>query len=65
MSGEHNPGAQVIDASPLVANSLVGQIAIVTGGSRGIGFAISKGLASLGSQVLIVGQNQANVNDHV
>ena len=65
MSGEHNPGAQVIDASPLVANSLVGQIAIVTGGSRGIGFAISKGLASLGSQVLIVGQNQANVNDAV
>jgi 3-oxoacyl-[acyl-carrier protein] reductase len=65
MSGEHNPGAQVIDASPLVANSLVGQIAIVTGGSRGIGFAISKGLVSLGSQVLIVGQNQVNVNDAV
>jgi 3-oxoacyl-[acyl-carrier protein] reductase len=65
MSGEHNPGAQVIDASPLVTNSLVGQIAIVTGGSRGIGFAISKGLASLGSQVLIVGQNQANVNNAV
>ena len=46
MSGEHNPGAQIIDDSPLVPNSLVGQTAIVTGGSRGIGFAISKGLAS-------------------
>ena len=65
MSGEHNPGAQIIDDSPLVPNSLDGQTAIVTGGSRGIGFAISKGLASLGSKVLILGQNQTNVNNAV
>jgi len=65
MSGEHNPGAQIIDDSPLVPNSLVGQTAIVTGGSRGIGFAISKGLASLGSRVFIIGQNQTNVNNAV
>ena len=65
MSGEHNPGAQVIDNSALVPNSLVGQTAIVTGGARGIGFAISKGLASLGSKVLIVGQNQVNINNAV
>jgi 3-oxoacyl-[acyl-carrier protein] reductase len=65
MSGEHNPGAQIIDDSPLVPNSLDGQTAIVTGGSRGIGFAISKGLASLGSKVLIIGQNQTNVNNAV
>lgn len=65
MSGEHNPGAQVIDDSPLVPNSLVGQTAIVTGGSRGIGYAISKGLASLGSQVFIIGQNRDNVNNAV
>ena len=65
MSGEHNPGAQVVDDSPLVANSLAGQTAIVTGGSRGIGYAISKGLANLGSQVLIIGQNQLRVSNAV
>ena len=65
MSGEHNPGAQVVDDSPLVANSLAGQTAIVTGGSRGIGYAISKGLVNLGSQVLIIGQNQSNVSNAV
>ena len=65
MSGEHNPGAQVVDDSPLVANSLAGQTAIVTGGSRGIGYAISKGLANLGSQVLIIGQNQLSVSNAV
>lgn len=65
MSGEHNPGAQVVDDSPLVANSLAGQTAIVTGGSRGIGYAISKGLVNLGSQVLIIGQNQSSVSNAV
>lgn len=65
MSGEHNPGAQVVDDSPLVANSLAGQTAIVTGGSRGIGYAISKGLVNLGSQVLIIGQNQLSVSNAV
>lgn len=65
MSGEHNPGAQVIDDSPLIPNSLAGQTAIVTGGSRGIGFAISKGLATLGSEVLIIGQNKANVDNAI
>ncbi len=62
MSGEHNPGAIAVDNAPLVSNSLAGQTAIVTGGSRGIGFAVSKGLANLGAQVIIVGQNQENID---
>jgi NAD(P)-dependent dehydrogenase (short-subunit alcohol dehydrogenase family) len=61
MSGEHNPGATVVDNAPLVAGSLTNQVAVVTGGSRGIGFAASLGLAKLGAHVVIIGQNAANV----
>jgi len=62
MSGEHNPGATVVDNAPLVAGSLTNQVAVVTGGSRGIGFAAALGLAKLGANVLIIGQNAANVS---
>jgi NAD(P)-dependent dehydrogenase (short-subunit alcohol dehydrogenase family) len=62
MSGEHNPGARVVDNAPLVDGSLTNQVAVVTGGSRGIGFAAALGLAKLGAKVLIIGQNAANVS---
>ena len=62
MSGEHNPGATVVDDSPLRVGSLTNQVAVVTGGSRGIGFAAALGLAKLGANVLIIGQNSANVS---
>ena len=62
MSGEHNPGAMVVDDAPLLAGSLTNQVAVVTGGSRGIGFAAAFGLAKLGANVLIVGQNAVNVS---
>ena len=62
MSGEHNPGASVVDAAPLRVGSLTNQVAVVTGGSRGIGFAAALGLAKLGANVLIIGQNSANVS---
>jgi NAD(P)-dependent dehydrogenase (short-subunit alcohol dehydrogenase family) len=62
MSGEHNPGATVLDNAPLVAGSLTNQVAVVTGGSRGIGFAAALGLAKLGAHVVIVGQNAENVS---
>jgi NAD(P)-dependent dehydrogenase (short-subunit alcohol dehydrogenase family) len=62
MSGEHNPGAMVVDDAPLLAGSLTNQVAVVTGGSRGIGFAAALGLAKLGANVLIIGQNAANVS---
>ncbi len=62
MSGEHNPGAMVVDNAPLVEGSLTNQVAVVTGGSRGIGFAAALGLAKLGANVLIIGQNAAKVS---
>jgi NAD(P)-dependent dehydrogenase (short-subunit alcohol dehydrogenase family) len=61
MSGEHNPGAMVVDDAPLLVGSLINQVAVVTGGSRGIGFAAALGLAKLGANVLIIGQNATNV----
>jgi 3-oxoacyl-[acyl-carrier protein] reductase len=65
MSGEHNPGAEIVDNSPLISNSLLGQTAIVSGGSRGIGFAISKGLIALGAQVIIISKNQVNLDNAI
>ena len=62
MSGEHNPGAMVVDDAPLLVGSLINQVAVVTGGSRGIGFAAALGLAKLGANVLIIGQNATNVS---
>jgi NAD(P)-dependent dehydrogenase (short-subunit alcohol dehydrogenase family) len=61
MSGEHNPGGLAVDNSALVPGVLTNQVAVVTGGSRGIGFATAKGLANLGAQVLLIGQNSQNV----
>lgn len=63
MSGEHNPGAVVIDDSPLVPGSLANQVALITGGSRGIGFACAKGLAELGAKIIIVGQNKEKLSN--
>ena len=63
MSGEHNPGAVVIDNSPLIPGSLANQVALITGGSRGIGFASAKGLAELGAKIIIVGQNKEKLSN--
>src|SRR4051794_23250814 len=49
---ENDMNAQV------VARPLHGKVALVTGGSRGIGAAISAKLASLGANVVICGRNQ-------
>ncbi len=37
--------------------SLSGRTALVTGGSRGIGFAVAEGLASAGARVVVVGRS--------
>jgi 3-oxoacyl-[acyl-carrier protein] reductase len=45
-----------------MSSSLSGKVAIVTGGSRGIGFAIAHGLAGQGAHVAITGRNEAQLS---
>jgi 3-oxoacyl-[acyl-carrier protein] reductase len=44
-------------------NSLAGRVAVVTGGTRGIGFAIAARLLAEGAQVAICGTRQKSVDD--
>jgi len=44
---------------------LTGRTALVTGGTRGIGFAIARALAGAGSTVAICGRTQASVDEAV
>ena len=45
-----------------VSNSLVNQVAVITGGSRGIGFAAGRALGELGATVLLVGRSQESAD---
>ena len=42
---------------------LDGQLAVITGGSRGLGWAMACGLASAGANVLLVSRNQEQLSD--
>ena len=41
----------------MITGNLNGKIAIVTGGNRGIGLAITRGLANAGATVIIANRN--------
>ncbi len=49
-------------ASRLGQPRLLGKVAVVTGGSRGIGFAIARTLAAEGCSVVITGRNQSTLD---
>jgi NAD(P)-dependent dehydrogenase (short-subunit alcohol dehydrogenase family) len=42
--------------------SLTGKVAVVTGGSRGIGLAIARGLVAQGAQVTITGKDESHLS---
>lgn len=46
----------------LASTQLDGQIALITGGSRGIGFAAARGLGERGATVVLVGRDDARVH---
>jgi 3-oxoacyl-[acyl-carrier protein] reductase len=43
--------------------SLIGKVAVVTGGSRGIGFAIAHALAGAGVKIAITGRNESHLGE--
>jgi 3-oxoacyl-[acyl-carrier protein] reductase len=45
------------------ADLLRGKVAIVTGGSRGIGFAIARALVAAGANVTVTGKNEAHLSE--
>lgn len=61
MADEHNPVAVAEDASPQLENSLLGKTALITGGSRGIGFAAAKQMAELGAKLVLVAQDPSRL----
>jgi len=54
-----------IPASENLALGLVDKVAVITGGSRGIGLAAAKELGALGATVVLVGQNPENLKSAV
>lgn len=63
-SHHHDVVLDVDDSAPapdLMSLSLEGSVAVVTGGTRGIGLACTVGLATLGATVVIVGRSAENV----
>lgn len=49
----------------MTSSDLAEKVAVITGGSRGIGFAAAKALGTLGATVMLVGQNSDNLNSAV
>lgn len=49
----------------LSASDLSEKVAVITGGSRGIGFAVAKQLGTLGATVVLVGRSEQNLSSAV
>jgi len=47
----------------MILSQLDGKLAVVTGGSSGIGYSIAKGLACRGANILLVARNQDKLDD--
>ncbi len=65
MADNHNSGAVPVDNRPLEPNALAGKTALITGGSRGIGFAAAAQLSELGAKVILVAQDQTRLEQAV
>src|ERR1035441_6824047 len=50
-------------ASRIPAPRLAGKVAVVTGGSRGIGFAVARALVREGCSVVITGRDEAALSE--
>lgn len=61
MAEIHNPGAVAEDTAVLAENSLLGKTALITGGSRGIGFAAAKQMGELGAKTILVAQDPSRL----
>jgi len=49
--------------TPSAQDRLDGQVALVTGGSRGIGYAAARGIGALGATVVLVGRSDASAQE--
>ena len=46
----------------MIVERLAGQVAVITGGSRGIGFAVARALAAKACNIVITGRNETALN---